>query len=521
MPSSSTRLPDKCPLPSCGISFRKYEERFKAELISEHNDFFHWLVYCAPCGELFDSPADLTAHSDTHHPFCLLCRRSFHSAAEREAHFVKNHQAVYCSECSHRRGDGIRCLCDVAKEINESLRKSGKSGHRSRDEGDFHPDKFHHSAGINSSYRGSSTGEYHTYYSSFGAGDSYKSNWDYRDPSSKSKTKDSKSHHHGDSRHHGHSHHHPRSHHHGHSHSYEYTSGGYKYYTSTSYKYTNTGYDGARDSHDPSSSSDDDHPSGSYHRPSSTRSAPKPKAHDRGSSSNTGSSSSKPKPSDHSRSSSSSKPKPSEHPPTSTTPPTQDYYTLINIPPTATHDETLKAIKKARIANHPDRFMNKNLPPAELEKIVEKSKCIGQACDVLEDPSARRAYDAKLQRDRLYSRGSSARYESRYKPSSSSSSSRAGGSHSKPSSSSSGNGSHYEGYKSGFGNAGSKAGGKGSPLRNEYKPGSSRSSSGSSSRREGGSKKGSSGGEGGRRHHHHHHHSGRRLSDVDEEMTDV
>ena len=88
-------------------------------------------------------------------------------------------------------------------------------------------------------------------------------------------------------------------------------------------------------------------------------------------------------------------------PRTAAKPPTVDYYALIGIPITATHDEILKATKKARIANHPDRFIGKNLPPQELAQVTERSKCIGQACDILESPRDRAIYDAKLKKEML------------------------------------------------------------------------------------------------------------------------
>lgn len=90
---------------------------------------------------------------------------------------------------------------------------------------------------------------------------------------------------------------------------------------------------------------------------------------------------------------------PPPHAPAKT--PMVDYYALIGIPITATHDEILKATKKARIANHPDRFIGKNLPPQELAQVTERSKCIGQACDVLESPRERAIYDAKLRKEML------------------------------------------------------------------------------------------------------------------------
>lgn len=100
---------------------------------------------------------------------------------------------------------------------------------------------------------------------------------------------------------------------------------------------------------------------------------------------------------DHSKPSNKSKP---INPPPAAKP-SMDYYTLIGISYTATHDEVVRAGRKARVANHPDRFIGKNISPQEVDEIVERSKCVGQACDVLEDPPKRRRYDAKLRKEIL------------------------------------------------------------------------------------------------------------------------
>ena len=469
MPSSSPRHPEKCPVPNCGISFRDFDARNKDHLIHSHNTFYHWLVYCTPCGQLFDSPAALTAHSDNKHPFCLLCRQRFNSSAEREAHFRKEHQVTYCSKCSHREGDGYSCLCGLAQDINEKLKDSGKkqSQRKYRGEGDFIPTNFPSGDAPGSSNKGSSTG------------DSHKSRWDYRD-SSKSKTKDRKPYRH--------------------THSYRYESNGASYeYTSTTYEYTDDG------SCDATSSSDDEsnHTYRSGYRRSNSKAKPR-----------------------------SEEQKQTPSPPPSADPPAADYYSLIGISSTASHSDVLKAIKKARIANHPDRFMNKNLSPQDLEKVVERSKCIGQACDVLEDPSARRVYDAKLQSDRLYASSKSAKptssdYSSRYNsddprawpgtpPRASTDKSSSKGASTPKSSSGY---SSYKGYESSAPKPGT-----GSPLRNEYKP--ERSSTTASSKKDEGSGTRSSGSSrraesSKARPSDRHRNSSRRLSDVDEEMTDV
>ena len=478
MPSSGHRSPDRCPVPSCGISFHELTPHMRDELVHGHNIQCHWLVYCHPCRRLFDSPADVTSHKDRRHPVCHLCRQRFRSAEEKEDHFRKIHPVVYCSKCNYRPADGVNCVCSVAEGINDILRESGKtqscfqyckeagyfeadrdekpSGYKYRDEGNYFRTGDDHSS---SSNKGSSTRN---------------SNWEYRDSSSKSKTKDGRSHH-------GNSH---------------------------SSKYTHSGR-GGNDSDD--SSSDDDR----HHRSSSSRSKPKADGRDR----------------HHSSSKSHSKSE-ERRPPPAAEPPAPDYYTLIGIASTTSEADLLKAVKKARIANHPDRFMNKNLSPKELEKVVERAKCIGQACDVLEDPKARRVYDAKLQSDKLNSRKSryatppppsdfplKKKYQesplrNEYKPSNSSSGSPR---KDKPRSSSSGSPRKDESSKPRSSGSSRKDESPKSHSSSSSKNHSSSSSKTHSSSSSSSSKKSDSS----KTRPSDRHGKSRRLSDVDEEMTDV
>ena len=83
-----------------------------------------------------------------------------------------------------------------------------------------------------------------------------------------------------------------------------------------------------------------------------------------------------------------------------TTPRIADYYSLLGVPSNASHGEILKAAKKARIAAHPDRCSGQNLRPKELEQVIDHSKAVGQAADVLTDAEKRVRYDAKLRKER-------------------------------------------------------------------------------------------------------------------------
>ena len=79
--------------------------------------------------------------------------------------------------------------------------------------------------------------------------------------------------------------------------------------------------------------------------------------------------------------------------------PTINYYDLLGTTSNATHPEILKAAKKARIAAHPDRRSGEGLSPEEVDRIVEQSKAVGEAADVLSEPSKRLRYDAKLRKE--------------------------------------------------------------------------------------------------------------------------
>lgn len=45
---------------------------------------------------------------------------------------------------------------------------------------------------------------------------------------------------------------------------------------------------------------------------------------------------------------------------------------------------------------HPDKFSGRNLAPAEVDVIIEQSKTVGHAADILCDPVARLQYDEEV-----------------------------------------------------------------------------------------------------------------------------
>jgi len=74
-----------------------------------------------------------------------------------------------------------------------------------------------------------------------------------------------------------------------------------------------------------------------------------------------------------------------------------------------TQAELVKAARKKRVETHPDKFSGRNISPAEVDAIIETSKTVGHAADILCDPAARAKYDgevaARKQKQRAASRG--------------------------------------------------------------------------------------------------------------------
>ncbi|MCJ1469166.1 hypothetical protein MMC07_007799 [Pseudocyphellaria aurata] len=69
------------------------------------------------------------------------------------------------------------------------------------------------------------------------------------------------------------------------------------------------------------------------------------------------------------------------------------YYSLLNISPTASHEDVVRAARQARIDTHPDRLCRPELSDHSRAQIVEQAKEVGRAADVLCDVRKRRDYD--------------------------------------------------------------------------------------------------------------------------------
>lgn len=74
------------------------------------------------------------------------------------------------------------------------------------------------------------------------------------------------------------------------------------------------------------------------------------------------------------------------------------YYTLLNVSPTASHEEVLRAARNARIKTHPDRLYRPGLSPQSWARIVENAQEVGCAADVLCDVSERLKYDDEIKK---------------------------------------------------------------------------------------------------------------------------
>ncbi|KAL8723173.1 MAG: hypothetical protein Q9181_007338 [Wetmoreana brouardii] len=72
-----------------------------------------------------------------------------------------------------------------------------------------------------------------------------------------------------------------------------------------------------------------------------------------------------------------------------------DLYELFRVDPSSSQAEIEKAVKKKRIACHPDRLKEAGMSSAELRFIDEQAKLIGGAAEVLLDPKKRKLYDGK------------------------------------------------------------------------------------------------------------------------------
>lgn len=76
------------------------------------------------------------------------------------------------------------------------------------------------------------------------------------------------------------------------------------------------------------------------------------------------------------------------------------YYTLLNVSPTASQEDVLRAARNARIKVHPDRLYRPGLSQHSWAQIVEKAKEVGCAADVLCDVCERQKYDHSVKKGR-------------------------------------------------------------------------------------------------------------------------
>ncbi|KAF9474464.1 DnaJ-domain-containing protein [Pholiota conissans] len=68
-----------------------------------------------------------------------------------------------------------------------------------------------------------------------------------------------------------------------------------------------------------------------------------------------------------------------------------DYYKLLNIPKTATHEEVRQAYRKESLKTHPDRLVNAS--QAEIRQATERFQAVADAYYVLSDIKRRQEYD--------------------------------------------------------------------------------------------------------------------------------
>ncbi|KAI8098341.1 DnaJ domain-containing protein [Gilbertella persicaria] len=69
-----------------------------------------------------------------------------------------------------------------------------------------------------------------------------------------------------------------------------------------------------------------------------------------------------------------------------------DYYFILDIPTTATHDDIREAYKKQALINHPDRLPS-DATREEHEEATRKFQLVADAYYILGDRSRREAYD--------------------------------------------------------------------------------------------------------------------------------
>jgi len=69
------------------------------------------------------------------------------------------------------------------------------------------------------------------------------------------------------------------------------------------------------------------------------------------------------------------------------------YYSILNVPPTATAEEVRSAYKRESLKTHPDRLPN-DATPQERRRATERFQAVADAYYVLSDPARRAEYDS-------------------------------------------------------------------------------------------------------------------------------
>src|SRR5687768_14954832 len=78
-----------------------------------------------------------------------------------------------------------------------------------------------------------------------------------------------------------------------------------------------------------------------------------------------------------------------------------DYYTLLQLPATATVDEIRNAFHRFAAKYHPDRFVGSGAEPNKVERAAQIYRRGAEAYKVLCDAPRRKLYDAGLARGQL------------------------------------------------------------------------------------------------------------------------
>jgi curved DNA-binding protein CbpA len=78
-----------------------------------------------------------------------------------------------------------------------------------------------------------------------------------------------------------------------------------------------------------------------------------------------------------------------------------DYYTLLQVPDTASPDDVRRAFHRFAAKYHPDRFAGAGAEAAKVERAAEIYRRGAEAYKVLTDPGRRKLYDVGLAEGRL------------------------------------------------------------------------------------------------------------------------